>query len=276
MNVISYSIYGTNNFYWQYLPCLIRAHHVIFNNWNIKFYHDSNIENMYYGNVLLELEKKGIVELSGSIKKEDKHCKAMLRRMMPLWEDKYEYVFCRDVDSLPTGRERWAMEKFMSTDAVVHAINDHKEHNIPMLGGMIGFNVKKFNNIMNINNFDDFFALDKDNYDSWDHKGKDQDFLNSNVWGKFRNVACVHRIEWEDQEDKNNVPYIYRTIDKICIDKNLDDIIENSNKYANFIGTDGYEKVKALKFFHRYGKQDIENIILKAESDLKVNAFLTF
>ena len=70
-------------------------------------------------------------------------CLAMLWRLKPIFEG-YEVVLCRDVDSPVTWREAQCVKYWMNKETAVHAITDSVSHNIPMMGGMIGFKPNLF------------------------------------------------------------------------------------------------------------------------------------
>ena len=115
-------------------------------------------------------------------------CEAMLWRMKPVfwhthafgWE--FSHVLCRDLDSLSTYREAQAVQMWLDHDKSVHAMTDSVSHDVPMLGGMIGFNPKHFTSITDIKTFQDLMkkcTLDLS------VKGSDQTFLNGIIYPKI-------------------------------------------------------------------------------------------
>jgi len=114
-------------------------------------------------------------------------CRAMLWRLKPVFyhsDDGFDYthVICRDLDSLSTYREAQAVQMWMNNNKAVHAITDSTSHNIPLLGGMIGFVPSAFRDITDIKDWDQL--MHKCNIDL-SVKGSDQKFLNQVVYPYF-------------------------------------------------------------------------------------------
>ena len=108
---------------------------------------------------------------------------AMLWRLRPCFDNNYTHVICRDLDSPLTYRERQAVEYWINRDKAAHAITDSVSHDVPMLGGMIGFRPAYFNHKMGVSTWGDLIRL-KPNY-NWNQKGSDQTFLRDIVYPKF-------------------------------------------------------------------------------------------
>lgn len=114
---------------------------------------------------------------------------AMLWRLKPIFEltksgyPKYSHVLCRDLDSPPTYREAQAVQKWLNTETVAHAITDSVSHNIPMLGGMVGFKPDGFRIMVGVNSWNDLIS--KRQGLNWEMKGSDQTFLNEVIYPKL-------------------------------------------------------------------------------------------
>lgn len=68
----------------------------------------------------------------------------MLFRLLPLWEKDINYLFCRDIDSLPNEQEIRAGYLFMQSKAIAQGIRSHKYHgglDHSLLGGLSAYNV---------------------------------------------------------------------------------------------------------------------------------------
>jgi hypothetical protein len=108
---------------------------------------------------------------------------AMLWRLRPCFETKYTHVLCRDVDSPPTYREAQAVKYWMDRETkAAHAITDSVSHNIPMMGGMIGFMPQYFRMKTGCDTWAQL--INKKSFD-WTRKGSDQSFLNDIVYPCF-------------------------------------------------------------------------------------------
>ena len=124
-------------------------------------------------------------------------CKAMLWRLKPLFEkdaegfQKYTHVLCRDLDSPATYREVQAVTYWLNRDKACHAITDSVSHDVPLMGGMIGFKTSYFLNHV-IDNWEDFVTKTGINYEK---KGSDQDFLNRVVYPMFASKGSESIIQ---------------------------------------------------------------------------------
>lgn len=97
-----------------------------------------------------------------------------------------EVVLFRDTDSVVNYREQAAVEEWLKSDYMVHGMRDHIEHNVSMMGGLIGFK-KPYHNI---------YSFVKEMRD-WENshemvKGTDQVFLHEKIWPKVRENIMVH------------------------------------------------------------------------------------
>ena len=113
--------------------------------------------------------------------------KAMLWRMKPVFERSrdgfpiYEHVICRDLDSPLTYKERLCVQQWIDNGKAAHAITDSVSHDMPMMGGMIGFLPKNFTEYTGIEDFDN---LCKGGY-SFENKGADQILLSEKIYPCF-------------------------------------------------------------------------------------------
>jgi hypothetical protein len=108
---------------------------------------------------------------------------AMLWRLRPCFDNNYTHVLCRDLDSPLTYRERQAVEYWINRDKAAHAITDSVSHDVPMLGGMIGFRPQYFRDKVGVSTWGDLIRI-RPNY-LWNQKGSDQTFLRDIVYPKF-------------------------------------------------------------------------------------------
>ena len=129
---------GRGVFFRGFLPALMRSIRSVYDDWQIVIYHDSRVTEWHYFRVFEEMHRRGLLKL---VPRGEAFtlCGAMMWRFCPIFEG-VNYVICRDVDSLPTPRERIAVERWINSGKPVHAIHDSKSHRgTPLLGGMVGF-----------------------------------------------------------------------------------------------------------------------------------------
>jgi len=195
MNVMSYSLYWSPfsryedpragawtgfRFYPSFLPTLVRAHHIVFPDYELRIHHDGCVETCYYGRALVELSNRGLVKLR-YVGKAATLCGPMLWRLLPVWDQEVEHVFCRDVDALPMPRERIAVDEF--TDPwmflLAHALYDHPQHGHGLCGGMIGFDAPKLRALTGLRSLGALLALSPEI--DLDVPGADQDLLNAHL-----------------------------------------------------------------------------------------------
>lgn len=199
--IISYSlfehpacVYAGQVFYERILPATLRAAMVQFPDWIIRIHHDDSIYRNWYGDVLHALEQSNSIELV-HCGHADNMAKASLWRLKPIWDASVEYVICRDADSIETPRGKKCVDEFIASGLIVHAINDHPQHDCPMMCGMIGFNAPQFRNLlgMGAESWDVLIRMDKQGV-QWEKKNADQQLLMYNVWPKCKHVAFQHRF----------------------------------------------------------------------------------
>lgn len=152
MNRISYCWFHdprTSNrprgMYSRLAPAVFRAARAIYPDYELVVHIDSTVASEPYAPALWKLQAKGVLRLV-----ECKHgrgiSEASLWRLKPAWDmPDTDVLICRDLDSICTLRERWAVEAWINSGKVAHAINDHQAHTSPhwpqgaLLTGTCGF-----------------------------------------------------------------------------------------------------------------------------------------
>lgn len=181
--VISLAIFGDGG-YWQYLPAYIRAHHALFPGYELRIHHDDAIDRAPYGHALRALEVRGLVALRQMPSRpETGKCEKMLWRIAPAWDPEVEYLFCRDIDALPTWRERRACEEFIASGIDAHALSDNPAH-CGLMGGLCGFRAETLRALAF--SHADFVVSAGFSDERWAQHGADQDFLNSRAGARLR------------------------------------------------------------------------------------------
>jgi hypothetical protein len=194
---------------------VLRANAVLFKDWKTILHIDHESYHSPYKDYFAGLRSAGVDVM---LRYKTDLCRAMLWRLDPV--EYAEHTICRDLDSLPTLRERKAVEQWLINDTLAHSINDSVSHTIPLMGGMVGF--KK-----------NAFPLDISG--SFLSKGSDQAWLNAYVYPKVQHSITEHRILGVGTRPEN--PFSYNTIQDI--DVGLEEYKE-CDLLVNHIGQGGF------------------------------------
>lgn len=191
MNVVSYTLFGN---YGHNAASILRACSVLFPSWQIRIHHDEVLQRSNLWPFLSKLQEGGVVKLQYAEPHKAK-CRSMLWRMMPAWDHAVNYFICRDFDSLPTYRDRRAVEQFIASGAGAHAISDEPAHVGPFMGGMCGFKAIRVRERTGFQSWEQFISQRSIAYLT--PHGSDQFFLNDLVWPVMRPLAFQHRFSGE-------------------------------------------------------------------------------
>jgi hypothetical protein len=270
---ISYSLFGYNqernkdsfdfNSYLRGLLINVKCQTLIYPDWEIVVNTDANTYNGFK-NLFDLLPIKLLINESV-----EPLTKSMLWRMKPIWLKEndnfvYSHIICRDLDSPLTLRERKCVEEWIINNSVIHAITDSISHNIPMLGGMVGFKPSEFVKATNYANFEEMF-IDID-YD-FDIKGKDQELLCSNIYpifnkneiyidGELKPSIIQHYLKGHPNTNLKG----YRNIVPEWVEMGLDLSMEESNEICGHIGSAGWYEPKINVFLTKHTDK-IQHII---------------
>lgn len=193
-------------------------------------------------------------------------CKNMLWRMKPIFEQeagvwKYSHVICRDVDSPATYREVQAVEHWIKLDTAAHAITDSVSHNLPFMGGMVGFRPDYFMPRVGVMDFEGL--MQRSGGISFSQKGSDQDFLNQVVYPKF----AQHGSSSVTQHFFNGCPNTFLPNFFTCtcpppsghredcpnnFKIDLPEELKESNSICGHVGSSGDYQTATEKFLRKY------------------------
>lgn len=190
---------------------------------------------------------------------------AMLWRLRPCFDLNYTHVLCRDLDSPLTYRERQAVEYWINRDKAAHAITDSVSHDVPMLGGMIGFRPQYFREKVGADSWSEL--INKRHGYNWNQKGSDQTFLRDVVY------PCFAQHGWDSitQHYCLGMPnsFLSDCHNKIQdMDLPISHEMKESNDTCGHIGSAGYYTTAMDKFLHKYTGRfgDIQEIEDKYKS----------
>ncbi|MDP3768603.1 MAG: hypothetical protein Q8S13_11370, partial [Dehalococcoidia bacterium] len=265
--VISLAVWGEGG-YWAYLPAFVRAHHTLFPGYELRVHHDDGIFNAPYGAAMFGLQARNLVRLVNMPARDGEgKCQRMLWRLAPAWDDEVGFVFARDLDALPTWRERCVVEEFlasaMSGETDTSAIHDNTAHS-GLMGGMSGFRASVLRAFATT--FEDFIAAAGFDDARWAQHGADQDYLNAKIAPRMR--IFEHSVfRWLDED---GVTRRYRkpsdwsvggprntSIQFVTDIAPFEDarvpaaIREQSNGLIPYLGAAGYPIDRAIEFYNK-------------------------
>lgn len=188
-------------------------------------------------------------------------CEAMLWRLKPLFHGGYTHVLCRDLDSLSTYRERQAVDYWIAqVTKAAHAITDSVSHDLPMLGGMIGFIPKHFTERTGCNDFNSLMNLKRMDFST---KGSDQIFLNQAIYPLFAEKGQDSITQHYFNGHGNTFLSDFHTCtcpptsghrsdcpNNYPID--LPEDLKESNSVCGHIGSSGWYETATFKFLRKY------------------------
>lgn len=121
----------------------------------------------------------------------------MFWRFEPADEDDVEVFISRDCDSRLSHREADVVREWMDSPYLIHAMRDHPEHSVPILGGMWG--AKR-------HAIPDMKAL----INKWNQEDRwqtDQEFLRAVIWMKHYHKVLAHD-DWNRFTAATNKPFM--------------------------------------------------------------------
>jgi len=174
--IISFSVWGDSKKYLDGCIENIILSKKIYPNWITRFYCDSVVDSYF----ISKIKNMGAeVVIMKTVKS---NWEGLFWRFFPASEDDVDIFISRDIDSRVNEREQAAVLEWLESDKPIHCMRDHIEHNVPILGGMWGCRKGILKNL-------------KDQIIEWnkyDYKGSDQDFLGQKVWEIYKKQIIAH------------------------------------------------------------------------------------
>ena len=136
--VISFSLYGTQRLYYEYLVKNIRAAKLLYPDWLIRIYHDSSIDDsiicqlecLKHNNQLLDnVDFCNVYNLPQSLIKEfnASYMLPMTWRWLPIGDDFVDLFVSRDTDSCIFDREVHAVKEWMASGTLFHIMRGKRQ-----------------------------------------------------------------------------------------------------------------------------------------------------
>jgi len=260
--VISYSLFWLGKdehslLYSNGIKAICRAHHSVFPGWEWRVHHDGTIGSDKTARHLAAYEKAGLVKLV-DIGPQTSICRAMISRMMPVWDTDVSHTLCRDMDSLPTPRDAMAVAQFIESRAAMHCLADHVQHGACIMGGLCGFRNDRFRQITRIPHYESFISQEP-----LDRHGDDQLLLAKKVWPFLQHSLCEHRL------GGHRTPHAVRSYDKIAavaLPGVLPEVVAGGDSLIPFMGAPGFDFHRAEAFYNEHGDPVLMQKISEAES----------
>jgi hypothetical protein len=113
-------------------------------------------------------------------------------RYLAMDDPKVEYAIFRDLDSRPSIRELFAVNEWISSGMEVHTMHDHRQHHVPLMGGMWGAKRGAVNMTSELRRA---FLVHPNVSIASQHGGDDQGFLADYIWPAVKDSAIDHEID---------------------------------------------------------------------------------
>lgn len=254
--------YGTRQFYWDHLPGLVRAHHNLFPGWELRLHVDATY-NEPRSKLLRAYASAGLINVK-YVEENKAVCRSMLWRLLPLWDEDVEYVLCRDVDSMPSMKERRAVDQFIQSGAAAHTMHDHPQHTALMMGGLVGFHAPQFKSITQWPTWEHLIALSA--ILDLPTGGSDQILMSEQVWPLLYPNVCSHRFQGLALD--SSLKACFDHVDEINPTDVAPGLYGNTDDLMPFLGCSGYSIPDAKDRFDTYGSPAIAQLAQSAESTL--------
>ncbi|HVI49412.1 MAG TPA: hypothetical protein VM802_31390 [Chitinophaga sp.] len=175
--VISFSLWGNDDMYWYGALANVQLALDLLPDWICRFYIDSSCTHPAWG-LLQSYSSVEIVPVGDEKYRKGEFAGAFWRFLAAADKD-VSILIVRDCDSRITSREVQIIEKWLASDKDFHVLRDHPFHNVPVLAGMWGCR----NGLLH----DMETTLEE--WDRFDYKGCDQDFLASVIYPRVEHCT---------------------------------------------------------------------------------------
>lgn len=168
--ILSYVLWGSSGRYWNNIPYLLIANSYVYPDFITRIYvHKNSTGRSYFKSLHLFNNVEVVV-----IDMPYMGTKLTTVRMIPLWEDDVEYLFCRDLDYALHSMEVKCVRHFINqSECTIHNIRGCGSHRLPLMAGLCGFKVKEVSVKHLAPTFDDYLK-----------------------WG-YKNVKGCQKWQWE-------------------------------------------------------------------------------
>ncbi|CAF0738142.1 unnamed protein product [Brachionus calyciflorus] len=193
--VISYSVFGTNPFYFRYLELILKTAKIVFPDWVVRFYHDDSFDKKFICNLECKYDNVDFCNVN-KLLYQDFSPDFMIPtfwRWLPIGDKFVDVFLSRDSDFCLVERDRDAVLAWLNSSNLFHVMRDHPFHDIFMLAGLWGFKTREDRNLAQ----KVFKTIFNPHLKSWHdsyrgEKQADQIFLKKYLWSTVKSNATVH------------------------------------------------------------------------------------
>lgn len=271
--VISIALFGAGDRYAHYLSSFVLAHLNLFpidEGWTLRVHVGVDIDLRWF-RFLKDLSQRELIHLVHV--GHDSLTRAMLWRLLPVFETEADYVFCRDLDACPMPRDRAACEEFMRSDCVVHTIHDCGVH-FHIMGGLCGFHAPEFRRVTGFKTLGDFYDEARITNAQWGKHGTDQLALNSLLLRPGGPRLFEHRfagrrggVPGPGARPPGRYPCggMSSPVPSIGVSKLTPELAQEADQLAKHLGASDYDHEAAQRFWAYRGDRAITEAILACE-----------
>lgn len=274
--VVSIALFGTGEGYAEYVSTFVLAHANLFpksEGWRLYLAVIDAKLSTSVKKVIGRLCSAGLLEFE--VHPPAPLCKAMLLRMSPAFQHGSDFVFCRDLDSIPMPRDRACCDEFIRVSKErrlgVHTIHD-SEYHIGIMGGLCGFNTKILREVTGWSSLEDLFAAAGYTDNQWAQKGADQLALNKLLLRASGPRLFEHRFNgWHGgpgvQAPRAPGLYACAGVSAPVTDGHIiDETPSAADLLGKHLGCAGYPLEAARRFWFEYGEPAIAGAVRACET----------
>jgi len=260
--VVSIALFGNIEKYAPYLRAFVLAHHNIFPERDGWMLFVNTSERTLHEFPLLGGAHGSLIHVT--LNASAPLTRAMLWRLKPVFqpvdrepiEPCYsDYVFCRDLDALPTPRDRMCCDQFIASGAVVHTIHDNVMHE-GIMGGLCGFDAQAVRKL--VPNSETIAKSSGFTDEQWAVHGADQIALNRFFLRRGGPKLFEHRYNGWSHAKPQQMParaagrYMCPAISAPIPDS--DDVRDT---LVNHMGSAGYDHRAAEEYYITHGDPEV-------------------
>lgn len=227
--------------YIRYLPAIIRAHHVLWPDWELRLHHDRAVVLHRYYPALDLMKQHGLLTLRHVGEAGDVGY-APMWRFRPAFElARAAIVLCHDIDSFPSWTMRRCAEEFVASERAVCVVHGCESHNTAMAGLFLLRN-QRFRELVGADTFDVFMGQ---RAGRWDWYGADEHYLRDVIWPRLIDEAML--IRFSSEPSLINAHDVRRAL-TVNVPTKLPQP-EMANAFAPYPGAAGFDIERAMDWF---------------------------
>jgi hypothetical protein len=176
-NVIAFSLFGDNPYYWECAVANASMAYAIFPEWRCRFYCDRQVP---------ETIRRQLLRMRSQIflsPRQSESWSGLFWRFQAFDDPEVNVVMVRDVDSPFTLRERLAVDEWLKSEFPFHVIRDHPYHCEPMMAGLWSGWTGLLPSMA---------ILTEAHRHEQDSRYADQKFLRRHIWPRIRGATLAH------------------------------------------------------------------------------------